>query len=325
MGKQGGIVVIGSANMDVVMHVDRLPHPGETITGGDMALFAGGKGANQACAAGKLGGSVTFIGQVGSDPFGAVLLASLRQAGVDTGCVGIAGRASGCASIYVLAGGENAIVISPGANATLDPETALARLEALDGVALVLLQLEIPIETVAAALEWARSHGAVTILDPAPARPLSASLLRQVDFLTPNQSEAATLLGMASEEIRGFADAEEAAAGLLALGPSSVIVKLGSIGCLVATPQARTRIQGFRVAAVDTTGAGDAFNGGLAVALAENQPVVEAAAFANAAGAIAVTRNGAQASLPSRVEVSRFLDLAGDRLNSYAQETQCLS
>ena len=140
MGKQGAIVVIGSANMDVVMHVDRLPHPGETITGGDMALFAGGKGANQACAAGKLGGSVTFIGQVGSDPFGAVLLASLRQAGVDTGCVGIAGRASGCASIYILAGGENAIVISPGANATLDPQTALARLEALDGVALVLLQ-----------------------------------------------------------------------------------------------------------------------------------------------------------------------------------------
>jgi ribokinase len=304
------IVVMGSANMDVVMPVDRLPRHGETITGGDMALFAGGKGANQACAAGKLGGSVTFIGQVGSDPFGAALLASLRQAGVDTGGVGVSGRASGCASIYVLAGGENAIVISPGANATLDPATALARLEALDGVGLLLLQLEIPLETVAAALGWARARGVATMLDPAPARPLSPWLLRHVDFLTPNQSEAATLLGTESREIRGFADAEEAVARLLGLGPSAVIVKLGSLGCLVATRQGSARVAGFPVAAVDTTGAGDAFNGGLAVALAENRPLVDAARFANAAGAIAVTRKGAQASLPTREELSRFQRLA---------------
>ncbi len=324
MDQQGRIVVIGSTNTDVVMHVDRLPRPGETITGGDMALFAGGKGANQACAAGKLGGSVTFIGQVGSDPFGAVLLANLRQAGVDTACVGITGRASGCASIYVLAGGEKAIVISPGANATLDPETALSRLDGLEDVDLVLLQLEIPIETVDAVLSWARSRGARTALDPAPARPLAASLLCKVDFLTPNQSEAAALLGEPSWEIRSFIDAEEAATGLLALAPAAVVMKLGSLGCLVAAGESRTREEAYPVAAVDTTAAGDAFNGGFAVALSEGRTVVEAAAFANAAGAISVTRNGAQASLPSRVEVSRFLELEDDRPNRYAKETRCL-
>ena len=310
MNQQGRIAVIGSANMDIVLRVDRLPNPGETITGGDMALFAGGKGANQACAAGKLGGSVAFIGQVGSDPFGTALLASLSDAGVDIRHAGITARPSGCASIYVLESGENAIVISPGANATLDPETALSRLDRLERVDLILLQLEIPIETVAAALAWARAHGAATILDPAPARPLSPSLLSQVDFLTPNQSEAATLLGTSSREIRGFAAAEQAAGALLALGPASVIVKLGSLGCLVATPQARARVPGFPVAAVDTTGAGDAFNGGLAVALAEKQPLVDAARFANAAGAVAVTRNGAQASLPTREELRRLQPLA---------------
>ncbi|MGD0497623.1 MAG: ribokinase [Bryobacteraceae bacterium] len=307
MERQGRIVIVGSANMDLVIPVGRLPRAGETLAGGDIALFPGGKGANQACAAARLGGSVVFLGQVGSDPFGSSLRASLQEAGVDTGQVGVAGRPTGCASIYVLPGGENAIVISPGANATLDPETAVGRLEALNHADFVLLQLEIPIETVDAALTWARLRGATTILDPAPARPLPPSLLRKVDFLTPNQLEAAILLGEPLREIRDFSDAEEAAAGLLALGPSTVVVKLGSLGCLVASGQTRVRIHGFPVAAVDTTAAGDAFNGGLAVALAEGRPPVEAAKFANAAGAIAVTRYGAQASLPSRDDLSLLL------------------
>lgn len=310
MKQNSRIVVVGSVNMDLVIPVDRLPRAGETIAGGDMAFFPGGKGANQACAAARLGGAVSFIGQVGSDPFGAALVASLRQAGVATDQAGTVDRASGCASIYVMPGGENSIVISPGANATLTPEIALSRLEALGSVDLVLLQLEIPVETVDAVLTWARSRGATTILDPAPARPLPPRLLREVDFLTPNQSEAAVLLGKPSWEIRNFADAGQAAGGLLALGPSAVVMKLGSLGCLAATAESRVRINGFQMTAVDTTAAGDAFNGAFAVALAEGTALADAAAFANAAGAVSVTRRGAQSSLPSRGDVIRLLESA---------------
>jgi ribokinase len=215
----------------------------------------------------------------------------------------------------VLPGGENSIVISPGANATLDPATAISRLDSLNGAGFVLSQLEIPIETVEAAFQAARMRGATTILDPAPARTLPLSLLRTVDFLTPNQSESATLLGNPSWSIRDFTDAEQAAAGLLALGPSTVVMKLGALGCLVANNERRLRVDACTVPAVDTTAAGDAFNGAFAVALAEGRPVSAAAAFANAAGAICVTRPGAQASLPSRDEVDRFLGHAAFAIN----------
>lgn len=306
--KQGGsIVVVGSANMDLVLHVERHPRPGETMTGGDLALFPGGKGANQACAAGKLGRAVWMIAQVGADPFGAALIASLQQAGVNTDHVGTAGRPTGCACIYVLPGGENSIVVSPGANATLDPGTAVSRLDAVGPPSFLLSQLEIPLETVEAVLATAKSRGTTTILDPAPARALPQSLLRLVDFLTPNQSEAATLLGNPSWLIRDFSDAEEAADRLLALTRSTVVMKLGALGCLVASSQSNARVQGFQVAVVDSTAAGDAFNGAFAVALAEGRPVLEAAVFANASAAISVTRQGAQTSLPGRNEVNQFL------------------
>lgn len=310
MRKRNRIIVIGSANMDVVASVERLPRAGETVAGSDFALFPGGKGANQACATARLGGAVTFVAQVGSDAFGSALIDSLCEAGVDMQHVGTAARPTGCASIYVLPDGENSIVISPGANATLDPATAVSRLDTLDGAGFVLSQLEIPIETVEAAFKAARMRGATTILDPAPARTLPLSLLRTVDFLTPNQSESATLLGNPSWSIRDFADAEEAAAGLLALGPSTVVMKLGALGCLVASNDGCLRVEGCTVAALDTTAAGDAFNGAFAVALAEGRPVAAAAAFANAAGAICVTRRGAQPSLPGRDELDRFLGLA---------------
>ena len=296
--------------MDLVVPVDRLPRAGETIAGGDIAFFPGGKGANQACAAARLGATVELIAQVGSDPFGPALVDSLRQAGVRSEHVGTADCGSGCASIYVLTGGENSIVISPGANATLTPETAVSRLEAFDGFDTLLLQLEIPMETVDAVLTWAQSRGVTTILDPAPARPLPMPLLRKVDFLTPNQLEAAVLLGRPSWEIRNFADAEEAANELLALGPTAVVMKLGSLGCLALTSESRVRVDGLRMTAVDTTAAGDAFNGALSVALSEGMLLAEAAAFANAAGAVSVTRRGAQASLPCRADVLRLLDAA---------------
>jgi ribokinase len=297
--------------MDVVLPVGRLPRAGETILGGDLALFPGGKGANQACAAGKLGGAVWLIAQVGRDAFGTALVASLQQAGVQTEHVGISDRPTGCACIYVLPEGENSIVVSPGANATLDPETALSRLAAVGDAGFVLSQLETPLETVEAVFTAARSRGATTILDPAPARELPESLLRSVDFLTPNQSEAATLLGNPSWVIRDFADAAQAASRLLALGPSAVVMKLGALGCLVSSRHGSEKAAGFQVAAVDTTAAGDAFNGAFAVALAEGRSVAEAAAFANASAAISVTRPGAQASLARREEVVEFLRRAG--------------
>jgi ribokinase len=280
-----------------------------SIIGGDLALFPGGRGTNQACAAAMLGDAASFIAQVGRDPFGAALVASLRAAGVDTKHVGFADRPTGCASIYVLPGGENSIVVSAGANAALDPATAVSRLAALESAGFVLSQLEIPLETVEAVFTTARSRGAITILDPAPACRLPNSTLRWVDFLTPNQSESAALLGNPSRTIRDFADAEEAACGLLALGPSAVVVKLGPLGCLAATAGLRQQIDGQRVVAVDTTAAGDALNSAFAVALAEGSSVSEVVRFANTATAVSVTRHGAQASLPCRDEVRQFLEI----------------
>lgn len=301
------IFVVGSLNIDLVMRMDRLPRAGETVAGSDLALYPGGKGANQACAAGLLGGRAAMVGQVGGDPFGGHLLASLGEAGVDTSGVGCSSRATGAAYISVLPNGENAIVISPGANATLSPEVALSRLGALEAGDLLLAQLEVPLETVEAVLEYAARRGAITILDPAPARPLPPSLLRNVAYLTPNQSEAALLLGNPGMEIDGFESAREAARGLLALGPESAVLKLGSQGCFVNAAGFQEGVPGFAVDAVDTTAAGDTFNGAFAVALAEGMSVADAAVFANAAGALSVTRPGAQSSIPRRDEVEAFL------------------
>ena len=184
------VVVLGSANMDIVLPVPRLVRAGETISGGDLAFYPGGKGANQACAAARAGGHVLMVGQVGDDPFGAQLIASLKSAGVDTDRVGISERPTGCASISVLPDGENAIVISPGANATILPETVAPRLDLLRPGDFLLGQLEIPQATVEAAFRLAKAAGAATMLDPAPVRPLSAELLANVDFLTRGRGAA---------------------------------------------------------------------------------------------------------------------------------------
>lgn len=306
----GKIVVVGSANMDMVIGVERLPREGETIAGTDLRLFPGGKGANQACAAGRLGGRVSMIAQVGNDAFGCALVDSFSAANVDVSGIGISDRSTGCASIYVMPGGENSIVISPGANATLDPETALQRLN-LDEGDILLCQLESPLETVEAALAYAKARGAMTILDPAPAGLLAGSILRMVDLLTPNQTEAAVLLGDLNFEIHGFARAREAANRLLELGPRGVILKLGETGAMFWDGRQAVESQAFEVEAVDTTGAGDAFNGALAAQLASGQPMDEALRFANAAAAISVTRPGAQPSMPYRLEVDEFLSAAG--------------
>ena len=299
------ITVVGSANLDLVIEVERLPRAGETIPGGDLALFPGGKGANQACAAAKLGGQVSFVAQVGNDAFAGTLMDSLRDAGVDTAPVGRTGRATGCACIYVMPGGENSIVISPGANATLLPGVALERLRVNAGD-VVLCQLESPLETVEAVFAHARAAGAITVLDPAPARSLPPPLLALIDLLTPNQVEAGVLLGDGCE-IRSFEQAQHAGRRLRRLGPRVVILKLGELGCFVSSADIECPIAAHQVSAVDTTAAGDVFNAGLAVALAEGASLLEAAQLANAAAAISVTRRGAQPSAPSREETERLL------------------
>ena len=306
MSNDDYIVAVGSLNADLVQAADRLPMPGETLRGGDLQVIPGGKGANQACAVGRLGGRVAMIGNVGCDPFGAMLLDSLRSSGVDVSGVETVSGSSGAASILVLPGGENGIVISPGANEKLTADDIARRMRRLKA-RIVLCQLEVPMEATESALAEARKTGAITILDPAPARPLSAAILSQVDYLTPNQTEALALLDREGEAIDTLADAKSAAGKLLSLGPANVILKIGRLGCVLATPKEIRAFTGFDVHAVDTTGAGDVFNGAFATALAEGRTAFEAAMMANAAAALSVTRAGAQSSIPSRSEVEDLL------------------
>ncbi|HYP14867.1 MAG TPA: ribokinase, partial [Bryobacteraceae bacterium] len=203
----GTVYVVGSTNIDLVFPIERIPRRGETIAGGDVSVVPGGKGANQACAAARSGAPTRLVSQVGTDPFATILRASLQEAGVDVSGVGHADGSTGCAWIGVYPDGENSIIVSAGANATLTPEVALDRLGSLSMRDVVMLQLETPLDTVAAVLKFARSCGAMTILDPAPAQLLPADVLGAVDLLTPNQREAAVLIGSADEEIESHAQA----------------------------------------------------------------------------------------------------------------------
>jgi ribokinase len=307
---RSAIVVVGSLNMDFVVAVERLPAPGETVLGRDFQMIPGGKGANQACAAGKLGAGavdVRMIGRVGYDVFADHLKASLSAAGVDVSAVH-ASRAqpTGVALIWVERGGQNSIVVASGANHALAAADVEAMRKVFRGATHALFQLETPLDTVAAALALARAEGLATILDPAPAQPLSAALLAQVDILTPNESEALILLGRPPARVAPE-DAPALAYALLELGPKTVILKLGDQGAYHCDAQGGRLYPTFRVEVRDTTAAGDTFNAALAVALAEGKPIDQAIPFANAAAAISVTRLGAQASAPARPEVESLL------------------
>lgn len=304
---QRKILVVGSLNADLVQKVSRIPAPGETIEGSQLEVLCGGKGSNQAYAAARLGGTVTMAGMTGADEFGAMLRSRLRSAGVDVSRVGTSPQSTGAATILVLPSGENLIVLSPGANADVSPVTALEAVDVFRMGDLLLCQLEIPMATVAAAFVAARQRGMVTILDPAPAKPVPPEIFTSVDVLTPNQSEAAVILGGAADDIRTMAEARDAAPRLLKMGPKSVIVTMGPLGCLVARPGVFVEVAGFPVKAVDTTGAGDTFNGALAVSLSEGADLVEAARFASAASALSVTAPGAMDSMPDRAALERFL------------------
>ncbi len=299
------IYVVGSLNADYVIAVERVPRVGETLSGGDLAVYPGGKGANQAAAAARLGAAVRMIGQIGDDASGRFLLDSQTAAGVDVSGIGESPGASGCALICVLPDGRNSIVVSAAANARLTPRAVRERLAELRRGDFVLCQLETPLETAAAALRAARDAGAKTILDPAPARALAADILRGVDILTPNETECAVLLG--APPPADAAQAAAAATGLRALGPAAVILKLGERGCLIADERAPRVIEPFRVEAVDTTAAGDTFNAALAARLDAGDDIDAAARWANAAAAVSVTRQGAQTSAPSRAEVEKLL------------------
>jgi ribokinase len=297
------IVVVGSLNADLVTRLDRFPAPGETVTAKGFAIHPGGKGANQAYAAARLGGRVAMVGGIGGDAYGERLLQSLRSAGVDVSPVHRDAEApTGLALITLDASGENQIVVVPGANARLTPELVQAHEARIAAAAVVLLQLEVPLEVVLAAARIARDGGAAVILDPAPAQPLPASLLKCVDFLTPNQSELQTLTGGAAGQ-----QAEHAARSLADGSPLRVIVKMGEVGALLVDANGQAFWPALRVEAVDATGAGDAFNAALAVALAEGRPLPEAGRLAVAAGALCVTRAGAQPSMPTRQEVETAL------------------
>src|SRR5262249_21859750 len=302
------IVIVGSLNLDFIVRVARAPQRGETLPGSQFVTLPGGKGANQACAIGRLAqpDTAVMIGCVGQDVYGRQLLESLRACGVNSRYVRCAPEeATGVAMILVEASGQNQIVVVPGANDYLRPADVTEALTALGGSHL-LLQLETPLATVTAAAAHALSLGMTVILDPAPAQELPATLLHNVNILTPNESEALALVGAAGDHI-ALADASEVARKLLALGPQQVILKLGAQGAFLADGERARHFPARPVEAEDTTAAGDCFNGALATGLAEGMTLDGAIAFANVAASIAITRIGAQASLPTRAEVEQAL------------------
>ncbi len=287
----------------MVAMAERLPVPGETIIGRQFLMVSGGKGANQAVAAARLGADVTLIARVGNDVFGQNALTGFRTEGISTEWITQdASTPSGVALILVDSTGENVIVVAPGANAQLSPEHVRQAQAAIQTASVLLLQLEVPVDTVLEAARTAHASGVRVILNPAPAQALPEELVRLADVITPNQTEAAILAGA-----QGEAKPPEALAQrLLAMGAGAVAMTLGAEGALLVTKEGAERVASPKVKAVDATAAGDAFNGALAVGLAEGLTLKEAAAFAVKAAAISVTRAGAQPSLPTRTEVLAF-------------------
>ena len=305
LGKRKKIVVIGSSNTDMVVRTPALPRPGETVLGGEFFMAPGGKGANQAVAAARAGGEVHFVARIGDDIFGRRSRDGFVGAGVHVEHVVVdEDRPSGVALIIVEADGENCIAVAPGANAALTAADIRKAKGLIASADIVLMQLESPQEAVEEAAGIASSAGVPVVLNPAPARALGDDLLKRVTCLTPNETEAEILTGITLIKNTDLAKAAEA---LLAKGLEAVLITLGPKGAYVATRERKAMVPAFQVITVDTTAAGDAFNGALAVALAEKKPLFEAARFANAAAALATTKMGAQPSLAARPEIEKLL------------------
>jgi ribokinase len=301
------VVVLGGLNLDFVVPVEALPRPGETVAGGALALHPGGKGANQAVAAARLGARTAMVGRLGADDAGARLRASLAAAGVDAqGIVEDRAAASGVAMIAVDRQGQNQIVVAPGANARVAVADVEAAAVLCAEARVCLMQLETPLPSIVAAAKLARAAGAQIVLNAAPAEPVPPELLCLVDLLVVNEVEAATLLGLAD-----LGEPAVAATGLRSHGPAAVAVTLGEAGLWLATAETLQQLPAFPVEVVDTTAAGDAFCGGVAAALARGADLWQACRFGTAAGALAVTRPGAQPSLPTLAEVEALLARSG--------------
>ncbi|MCT7970875.1 ribokinase [Laspinema olomoucense] len=299
------ILVFGSINLDLVTRSHRLPKPGETLRGISFFTASGGKGANQAVAAAKLGMTTFMIGRVGGDSFGQELLESLQQSGVKCDRIFIdKNTASGIATIAVEDTGENTIVIIPGANDRVNESDCDRLTDLLPDAAALLLQLEIPLSSVLAAAKKAQNAGIPVILDPAPARELPPELYSLIDIITPNETELSILTGIA---VRDIETAREALTELQKRGVKTAIAKLGAKGVLCARGEEQFFVPAFEVEAVDTVAAGDAFNGALAVAIAQGLPLPESVRWGAAAGALTVTKPGAQSALPSRLTFEEFL------------------
>jgi ribokinase len=291
------VFVLGSINQDFILKVERRPEPGETVTNAELSTHNGGKGANQAAAAALLGASVTFLGRVGDDEFGGPLVQALTDKGIDTGLVKrVSGKSTGAAFITVTPDGENAITVAPGANRSLTPEDADAAYEKILGSRVLVAQMEIPVKTVLRAVEIADERGTRALVNLAPTFEVPRELLEKLDPLVVNEHEAAFLLG---SKVEGVDGALSAAPELLSLGPRSAVITIGEDGAVFADGESTGHLPAPEVGVVDTTGAGDAFVGALAVKLARNASLEEAVAYAVRAGAAAVTKEGAQGALPT--------------------------
>jgi ribokinase len=302
------IVVVGSVNLDLVCTAERIPAPGETVAGSSFQMFHGGKGANQAVAVGRLGYPVSMVAKVGDDEFGSRLRQGLRAAGVNVRAVAtVSSTASGVALISIDRQGQNSITVIPGANGRLLPGDLERALPLLGSAGIILAQLEIPMETVEYLCAAAHRLHVPLVLDPAPARQIPRKMLRQVTFLTPNETETCTLCGIHCRDLSPATIAEFAQT-LQSKGAPNVIIKMGSNGAYVAGANGlRKMVPAFKVRAVDTTAAGDAFNGGLSVALMQGKGLEEAVRFGAAVAAVSVTRTGAQPSMPTAREVNNLL------------------
>jgi ribokinase len=296
------ILVVGSINMDLVVRANHFPAPGETIQGSELATYPGGKGANQAVAAARQGIPTAILGCVGQDAHGDQLIQNLRQNHVDTALVRRDEAATGSAIIIVDSQGQNSIVVSPGANGKLGAEDVQAVSDTRPKM--LILQLEIPLESILRASALAKAQDTQVLLNPAPARPLPDALLSETDYLLPNEGELSQLSG---RSVHDLASAESAARVLLDRGAKTIIVTLGPSGSLIVTQEAASHIPAYEVQVVDTTAAGDAFIGGFAAARLRGLSLEEAAAYGNACGALAASKPGAQPSLPTREEVERFM------------------
>ncbi|MDE2006642.1 MAG: ribokinase [Rhodospirillales bacterium] len=304
------MLVIGSLNMDLVARCARLPAPGETVPGRDFATHPGGKGANQAVAAARMGAAVAMAGAVGDDAFGAALRAGLIAEGIDAAAVATATGPTGTALIEVADDGANSIVVVPGANATVDAAAVDRTLARFPTPGVLLLQHEIPEAAVAQAIVAGHAQGWFVVLNPAPARPVPAALMGGIDLIAPNETEAAVLLG------QPIGDPAAAAAALLGLGTRAALITLGEKGAVWADPAGTRFVAPLKVAAVDSTAAGDAFLGALAAMLLAGGRIDEVLHVAAAAAALSVTRPGAQPSLPTRAEVEAFISRAAGRLTA---------